>query len=168
MTFEEIYNTYYTKVFRYILKHTDTREDAEDIASRVFMSCYRNFDTYDPGKSSESTWLFVITRNALKNYYRDKKPETSIESSDFAEPASENDFNKALEYVEIRKILAAALQELDPEKRKIVILRYFGNKSHREISAITGVSEVNVRVIINRSLKKLRKNFEENNVEWEF
>ncbi len=168
MTFEDIYKTYYTKVFRYILKHTDTKEDAEDITSRVFMSCYQNFSSYDPEKSSESTWLFVISKNALKNYYRDKKSDIHIDDPDFPEPTAEEDFNKAVEYVEIRKILAKALEELEIDNRKIVVLKYFRNKSHREIAELLGLSEVNVRVKLNRSLKKIRTYFEKNNIEWEF
>ena len=71
--FDAFYKEHYNQVFWYIYKKINHTEDAQDLAGDVFCACFRNFDNYDPQKSSITTWLYVIVNNRLKNYYRDRK-----------------------------------------------------------------------------------------------
>lgn len=169
MTFEEVYNNYYNKVLGYLRKHTDSLQDAEDLANQAFMSCYEKFDSYDSTKAAVSTWLFVIVKNALKNYYRGKKYGISLDDPDNGLNLSDgSEMEKAAELTVIRKEIAKALESLDEDKRRVVILKYFSDKSTREIAEQTGFSEANVRVILNRSLHKLKDYFDKRNMDWSF
>ena len=71
--FDDFYKEYYNQVYWYIYKKINHIENAQDFAGDVFCSCYKNFNNYDPQKSSITTWLYVIVNNRLKNYYRDRK-----------------------------------------------------------------------------------------------
>ena len=71
--FDDFYKEYYNQVYWYIYKKINHIENAQDLAGDVFCSCYKNFNNYDPQKSSITTWLYVIVNNRLKNYYRDRK-----------------------------------------------------------------------------------------------
>ena len=166
MTFEELYNGYYAKVLRYLCSHTDNVQDAEDLANNAFFICYKKYDTYDCNKASRVTWLYVIVNNLLKNYYRDKKKALSLDDPDAnITPAYNDEMERAAELLESRKLLAQALDTLDEEKKQIVILKYFHDKSSKEIAQIMGHSEGNVRVILNRSLKKLNEYFKSRNID---
>ena len=169
MQFEELYNTYYNKVLRYFSSHIDSQQDAEDLASDVFIKCYDNFDSYDSGKAAIGTWVYTIANNCLKNHYRGKKNIVSLDDPDnVINIADKTDLERAAELTEMRKILADALEILDEDKRRIVVLRYFSERSTKEIAALTGHSDVNVRVILNRSLAKMREYLKKKNVKWEF
>ena len=169
MQFEEVYNKYYNKVLRYFNIHIESAQDAEDLATDVFIKCYDNFDSYDSGKAAIGTWIYAIANNCLKNYYRGRKNNASLDDPDSAIDVADNtDMGRAVELTEMRNMLAEALSILDEEKRRIVVLRYFSEKTTKEIAEITGLSDANVRVILNRSLSKMREYFNKNNVSWEF
>ena len=170
MRFELLYNEYYDKVLKYIAGHTDSVQEAEDLASEVFVKCYDNFESYDSSKASVKTWIYAITKNCLKNYYRGKKNNLSLDDSDngIAEPADKTDMESAVELTEMRKVLADALMTLDERNRRVVVLKYFSEKPSKEIARIMGLSDENVRVMLNRSLKKMRDHLGKNNIRWEF
>ncbi|MEI3471817.1 MAG: sigma-70 family RNA polymerase sigma factor [Blautia faecis] len=70
--FERIYQEYYLKILTFIHKRVPDLYEAEELTGDVFLSFYRNMDSYDEEKGSIATWLYAITANRLKNYYRDK------------------------------------------------------------------------------------------------
>lgn len=77
--FERIYQEYYLKILTFIHKRVPDLYEAEELTGDVFLSFYRNMDSYDEEKGSIATWLYAITANRLKNYYRDKKTHYSLE-----------------------------------------------------------------------------------------
>ena len=53
------------------------------------------------------------------------------------------------------------MQELTERERKILLLRFFRDKTQSEIAGMMGVSQVQISRIITKSLEKLRKSAEE-------
>ena len=64
---------------------------------------------------------------------------------------------------DMRTKLAISLKSLPSNQLKIVLLKYFSNKNSTEIARILGLTPGNVRVQLNRALKKLKKFFDDNN-----
>lgn len=111
--FRDIYEEYYLKVFRYIYKKTSHFQTAEDLTQDIFLSCLRNYDRYDPGLASLNTWIFVITDNRLKNYYRSQKNCLSRYSKDDpAELVSEDYAEQAVLLEERRSMLLDIIDSL--------------------------------------------------------
>ena len=77
--FESFYTKYYDRVYWYIFKRVNHIEESQDLTADIFCACYKYFDSYDPEKSSVGTWLYVIVNNKLKNYYRAKKSDISLD-----------------------------------------------------------------------------------------
>jgi len=174
MSFENVYNEHYTNIYRFIYKRIRNVHEAEDLTSEVFYSGFKGWDEYDPQKASVITWLYVITNNKLKNYYRDRernREETvSIDNED-GPPIDipyEDDYESAMFLTEMRKVLAKAISCLADRERRIIVLRYFDDLGSEEIARRLGLSDVNVRVIINRSLHKLKRYCDKNNINWKF
>lgn len=156
--FATAYQSNYHTVFAFVRSHISQLETAQDITSNIFLAAYRNWDKFDPGRSSVSTWLYCIASNQLKNYYRDRKDQVSLEGLE--EEGTVGllvDPGRPYELMELREVLAQALERLPERSRNIVILRYFAGKDHREISEIMGISYENTRVILTRALKELKK-----------
>ncbi len=157
--FDEFYANYYSLVYYYIYKKINQTEEAEDLAGDVFCSCYKNYSSYDSAKSSIKTWLFVIVNNRLKNYYRDKKTVISLEDQIDEKYLHTNDDYMAQSILleDYRNILADAISTLPEKNQLVLILKYFGEKKSEEIAKIVGMSTVNVRVTISRTLKKINE-----------
>lgn len=157
LSFTDFYRKYYNNVVGYLAQRVANRQDAEDIASQVFMYCYRNWDKYDEKKSSLQSWLYMVVRSRWKNYMRDRKQHEDIDDftdvisdgTDFAEQAAELD--------SIRGRIARALGSLNEQQRSVIVLRYFKEKSDREIAEELQLSAANVRVIAHRALHKMEE-----------
>ena len=145
--FEDLYKVYYPKVYGYLYRKIADCFAAEDMAQEIFAVCYQKFDTYNPQKAKLSTWLFAITDNRLKNYYRDKKDYQSL------------DVEEAILLEEQKRILAEAMEQLPLRERLIVRKKYFGNLSSKEIAAEMKITDTNARVILNRALHKIYEYF---------
>lgn len=164
--FEQVYNEYYPRVFGHIRKKLCSYHGAEDLAQEVMAVCYRNFEKYDSEKAALGTWIYVIMNNRLKNYYRDKKEMVSLDAEDsFLEIPDEKVLEEAVLLEEQKRILMEAIRRLPERERTIVEQTYFYRKTSAEVAQKLHMTAGNVRVTLNRSLKKLRLYLEEDG--WE-
>lgn len=157
--FEEIYSKYHDRIYNFIYFKIYNSQISEDLTSDVFLAAYRSLNTYDSSKSFISTWLYAIAYNRLKNYYksRGKKQTFSIEclteTGEELAPLHDN----LLEQQELRIILHEILSQLPERNRKIVMMKYYGNMTSKEIGRAMHISSGNVRVILKRSLAIMEK-----------
>ena len=151
---DEIYRSYYRKVYGYIKSKINNTQNAEDLATDVFMKVYAKIDSFDETKASLSTWIFTITRNTLTDYYRTRKvhdeiPETLPDGSSVEDSVCNEETLNAL---------AQALGTLEERERDIIILRYYSGKTLKEIAEQLGISYAYVKVLQTKAMEKL-KNF---------
>jgi len=157
MPFEEVYREFYPCVYRFALSKIGDKEAAEDLAQEVMAAAFRNYASYDPQRSSLATWIFVIARNRLKNYYRDRRVNESIDAKEgFDLPSGEKLQDEAVEFQETREFITRALAELDERERAIVEGFFFDGKSNVELAEELGMTASNVGVTKKRTLAKLR------------
>ena len=73
-----------------------------------------------------------------------------------AEPARDSNPEQRLLARERRTRIAAAIDRLDGRQRTVFMLCHYGDRTPREVSAITGLNESTVRVHLFRAARKLR------------
>ena len=66
-----------------------------------------------------------------------------------------------LEHVEIRESLKPLLDALEPREKKILLLRFFKNKTQTQIAEEIGVSQMHVSRLLSRTLEQLRSSLEQ-------
>lgn len=151
--FDELYSRTVDDVYTYVRGQCRNDAEAEDIIANVFLKAWRSIHGYRVGSGLFRRWLFAIARNELKRYWAQRKREPvplPDELSQLAAGSSGLD-------VATRELLHRALSCLTPEQRDVVVLRYYGGKSHQEIALILGKREGAVRAMLLRALRKLRK-----------
>ena len=156
ITFEDFYQSNYSRVLNYVRNKITANEDAEDLVSEVFLYCYNNFASYDPEKSSITTWLYLIVNSRIKNYYRDHNV-TYVDFESVVDTMQDQDIDLDQEvYIEqLHNALMTAIRSLPQRQQQIVMMRYFENRSSDEIASKLGLSPGNVRVLLSRALNKL-------------
>ena len=143
---EAIYNYVFFRVNR-------SKEIAEDLTQEVFLKAWQNREKFEEQKSQLKTWLFVIARNTVIDYYRKNKNILPIFDKGEVAKVSE------LEAVEDKILAEDILQriaELADEERDILILRYFEDFELKEIAVIINKNYSATKVLVFRSLKKLK------------
>ena len=155
--FEGLYQQYYFPSVKYAMKKIQNAQDAEDIVCNAFLYCYEHYAEYDPQKACFSTWLYLVLNSRIKNYYRDRKDAIVLEHVREAALDTMCSVEDALELTQKRAQIAKALERLPETQRRVVIMKYFKKYSSKQISEKTGLSEANVRVILSRGIKQMRK-----------
>lgn len=145
------------KLLRYLSSHTDSREDAEDLMQEIFTSCYKAQDRFDSSKCSEVAWLYIVAKNRLKNYYRDKKSSMSLDALEIEQKDPTDYMAQAVHLMHCREVTAEVIRMLDERSQQIILLRFFEEKSHDEIGKLLNLTTGNVRVIQSRALKQMEE-----------
>jgi RNA polymerase sigma-70 factor (ECF subfamily) len=148
-------------------------EDAEDNMQEALVKTYRYVHRIkDP--EAFRTWLYRTVRNAclMKRRRRVGEPArfTSVEQGAVGgdgEPASIDVADKGRSADQqmidavVGKRLGQALDQLPPDYRVIVVLREVEGLSTREVAAIAGISEANVKTRLHRARHMLRQSLED-------
>ena len=152
--FGELYEAYVKKIYSFVYYKTYHKETAEDIVSGVFMKALENVNGYKSGRGSFSAWLYGIARHAVIDHFRAVRPSINIEDVwDLADEENlEIDLDAREKLREVKKYLA----KFKPAHREIIMMRLWGERSHREIAEAVGLSEANCKMIFSRQMGKLR------------
>lgn len=151
---EQLFKEYKNKVFGYIFNRIHNYADAEDLTSDVFAKVVSHIDSFNPEKSSASTWIYVITKNTLIEYFRKQRMTEDIEELQI--PVDDEPVDK-LVMEERQEILAKALSELPEKMRDIIVARYYHGFRFSKIGEMMDLSETNARVTHMRALAKLKE-----------
>ena len=160
LNLDAMYGEYFPKIYNYVFCRILHRQNAEDIVSAVFLKVVENFDTYNQDKASFATWIYRIARNTLIDFYRTHKDAISLDGDDenIYVPVDFDEESKLIEN-EDRKALYTALSKMDARTREIIALKYYGEMSIRDISAMLNINESTASTIHTRGIKKLRQLF---------
>ncbi|MGQ8336754.1 RNA polymerase sigma factor SigZ [Sunxiuqinia sp. A32] len=148
----KIWKEYHNQLLAFINTRVHDNAIAEDILQDVFVKTLHKIDELKDEQKLKS-WLFSITRNAITDYFRKKKKESSIvgyEDSD-DEFEQENAMKKAEGWIGIY------IDELPDNYRKPIELYELQNKSIQEIADELGITYTNARARIQRGRKALKK-----------
>lgn len=158
--FQELVAKYHHRVFLVILGILNHREDALEVAQETFLRVYKKIKGFRGG-SSFYTWIYRIAVNLSIDFQRHQKrsPLEFRESLDDVMERQEESghdpfFN--LQKKEIGKHLLAAINELTPDHRAIIVMRAVEGLSYKDISRILGCSEGTVMSRLHYARKKLQ------------
>jgi RNA polymerase sigma-70 factor (ECF subfamily) len=154
--FADFYATHYDRVVRYISNKLGNYHDAQDMAGDIFLYCYNNYDSYDPVKSAPTTWLYLIVNSRIKNHYRDAKTCVDLETVAGVLPEDGVDLDLCVYLEQLRNRMANEIARLPERQQKIVRMRYFEQRSGKEIAEVMNMTQVNVRVTLSRALNTLQ------------
>lgn len=152
---EQVYNDYYPKVLQYIENRMNGHMDAEDLAQTVFMKVFSKWDTFDPEKSSISTWIFNITRNTLIDHHRSMGLRQHEELSEFLADDSA-DMTEQLILEEEQERLADALKTLTTEERDLILLHYYKEYTLLQIADMMRKPYGQIKRLHVKALNKLK------------
>ena len=151
---ELIYTQYCDKVSRFVRSKIHYPNDVEDIVQTVFLKVYSNLDKYDEIKASFSTWIYIITRNTVYDYLKDKRDHPVIELIENTVYSAEEPDDSLLNQEALEE-LACALQKLPQNQRDIIILIYYKNLDRRKVAEMFGMTYGQLRYLHDKAIKRL-------------
>ncbi|MFP8875494.1 MAG: sigma-70 family RNA polymerase sigma factor, partial [Myxococcota bacterium] len=141
--FDEMYEDFFPRVYRFALKRLGDPGEAEDVTQETFLCVFRSLGNYQGG-APLLIWVFGIARNTVNRRFRRARP--NFESTE-AEGASELVGAEVSpdRAVEARRLLKACEDvvehEFSPTQRRIFHLKHLRRQPIREIARALGKSE---------------------------
>jgi RNA polymerase sigma factor (sigma-70 family) len=161
--FAVLVEKYQNYVFTLVLRFTENREDAEEIAQDVFVKAYRSLADFR-GDSKFSTWLFTITRTTCLSFLRKKNLDTlslDNERMGLQVENKESGFNANLvEQKSRHAMLNRAISMLSPDDSQVLNLFYKGEQTLDEIGKIMRLDANTVKVKLHRARQRLKDKME--------
>lgn len=151
-----LYEQYYDKIARYIFIRIGNQQEAEDMASEVFLKALRSLDFYRERGLPMQAWLFKIAHNLVVDYIRkvSKRKLVPLDKVEIADTANPEEIVEW--HLQVEK-LSEALKHLSPAQREVIGLRFFAGLTSIEAGKILGKSPGAVREMQSLALKSLRK-----------
>jgi RNA polymerase sigma-70 factor (ECF subfamily) len=126
--------------------------DAEDVLQETFIGAFRGLGGFE-ARASVKTWLTRILLTQAAKWRREGKRHP-------VQPIGENQPAGASgpgETVDRRIDIHAALQQLTPEHREILVLREFEHLAYEQIAQVLGVPRGTVESRLHRARLELRE-----------
>lgn len=154
-SFAALVNRYASMVYTVAHRMTGDAAAADDLAQETFLAAYGALGSFQFG-SKFSSWLYSIVLNKCRDYLRTRKPSVSVDdlAEVIADCAATPEQRAASR--EAGDVVQAALGELPPEYREVLILKHIEGLSYEEIAALLGVSEGALKVRACRGRELLR------------
>jgi RNA polymerase sigma-70 factor (ECF subfamily) len=155
--FADKYQQFFPRVFAYVYGRVHNVHLAEDLVSEVFeraflkMGSLRNDEAF-------ATWLFTIARNLVTSHARRRGRESSVDPDILKSVVATNVSveNEVLVREEVAAVVEC-LKTFPQREQDIVSLKFDAELTNGQISRVMGLTEANVRVILFRTLRKLRE-----------
>ncbi len=152
-------------------------ESAKDIVQETFLSAFKSINNFKR-ESNPKTWLFAILNNKIADYYRiryRKGKDVEYDSlSNFFDANGEwikdkrpKDWNmdfdhNLLDDFEFIEILNYCIKNLPDKFNTVIQMKYYGEKSSKEICQEIGISTTNFWQMMHRAKLRLRDCLENN------
>jgi RNA polymerase sigma-70 factor, ECF subfamily len=154
---EELYLTYFDRIYSYLHMTVGSRHDAEDLTTQTFVKMLESIGRFRWQSVPFSAWLFRIAHNLAIDHFRARRrwqPEEEIpEPDDAEENSAEEEALASIGNTSLLELVAG----LSPDQREVLTLKFVFRFSNGEAAAILDKTEGAVKSLQHRALASLHK-----------
>jgi RNA polymerase sigma-70 factor (ECF subfamily) len=162
----QLINLFWVDVFSFVMKKVQDEHVADELTVSVFSKVLAKLDLYDPNFQFK-TWILTIAQNSVIDYWRKKSRENEDSTDNFDD--FKNHFalspEELLISAEDQKKIVTIIESLDSKYQDIIRLRFFEEKSIKEIAEELNITVANTKVRIMRAKKVLSELLKTNEFE---
>ena len=155
LQFSTLYDRYSRKVYNKCYGFARNEDEAKDLTQDVFVKLFTKLHTFK-GKSKFSTWLYSFTYNFCVNYVnRDKARKmddvsNSLDDHDYYLSEMVDIPDEYLLELKVKK-LKVALENIDPEDKAILLLKYQDDVSVKDLQTVLKIGKSAVKMRLKRA-----------------
>lgn len=139
---------------------TQDCQQAEDVVQAAFLRAYQRIEQFDPERPF-APWFYRSVVNAAVQTARRSQRQVSLDGGEeitladlLPDPSPAPD--ETIEAVEMQQAVRQALQQLSPEQRAAVVMRYYLDLSEAEMAAEMQVPPGTIKWRLHNARKQLR------------
>lgn len=168
--FAALHAKHYKRIYHLAYLKTNHAQDAEDVASETFvraLAALPRFRLRD-GTQSLYPWLHRIALNLIADGARQRPPSgvVSLDAPTIAgvralldTQQADPDFSPPVvaERHEVQQLVRSAIASLPTDQGDVLVYRFLGDLTAREIAPLLGRSEAAVKSLLHRAVVSLRR-----------
>jgi len=155
-SFKKIFEYFSPRLKSFLMKSGAEESIAEEIIQETMTIIWTKADYYDPKVASPSTWIYTIARNKKIDILRKSRKAILEDIETAVLPAVEPKTEENIEHDQKFDLIAQQLDSLPKDQLDLLKMNFFEEKSHGEISELTGIPLGTVKSRIRLALEKIR------------
>lgn len=157
--FAQLYHQYYNQLSGFLQKFSLSEATAKDILQEAFLRVWLNRDKL-PGIDNFSAWLYkVVSTENLTHFRKELRAKTKIsnyvQAMELQEPPLQ--YSTSAEFREIKTLIAAAIESMPEQRKKIYRLSRDKGYKPAEIASLLQISQPTVYNTLTSALKQIRE-----------
>ena len=141
---------YAARVHAYLLRHSNSREDADDLLQETWVRVARSAKSFDTARRFRS-WIYGIATNLARDLFRRRMTrERALRTLAMNPPAASGADSAD------RGELRGRIAELPENMRAVLLLRYYEGMSEAEMAEVLNVPRGTVKSRLHAALRRLR------------
>lgn len=133
---------------------TGNRQDAEDIVQECYIKLWNKRNDLGHVVNIEAYAVTLVKRMCYDSFNA-RRNDSGTEISDSQTPITENVTEQRDELNHLQRFI----EQLPEQQKTVIKMREFDNCSFEEIEEHTGLSSINIRVLLSRARKRIREQF---------
>ena len=157
--FKQRFMPHYRLLYRVAYHLMGNAQDAEDLLQDLYLKLWQKRDDL-PDKAMRDAYLVTMMRNLFIDQRRLKRLDASAELKNGDDPPDERSLDHQIDAKDEVRQLEGLIRELSERDAKIIQMHVVDDRSYEEIEHDTGLSQGNIRIIVMRTKKKLKEQFD--------
>jgi RNA polymerase sigma-70 factor, ECF subfamily len=153
--FAELYENNFERVYAYVARRVGNREEPQDVTADVFHQALAGLPRFEWRGLPFVAWLLGIAANLLSDRWQRVVKRQEVVTDDLEQVGIKDD-------IEQRAMLYQLVETLPDDQWRVIIRRFVGQKSLREIATELGRSEGAIKQLQLRALQNLRERIRSN------
>lgn len=156
--FENVYKTYYIRMYHYAYGFINDMDASKDVVSDVFSKLWKDFSDIDLDKVS--SYLYVCVRNESMNYLRKQKGMAKY--VEYCKSAFSEEDENYWQNMDDRLTEIGTIIDTMPSKTKFVLEQcYMNGHTYKEVAEMMDITTNGAKKHITKAFSLLRSHFKD-------
>ena len=163
--FRQRFMPHHQLLYRVAYHLTSNAQDAEDLLQDLYLKLWQKRDEL-PEEATRDAYLATMMRNLFIDQRRLKRLDASTELKNEEGPPDDRSLDRQIDARDEVRQIEGLISELSERDAKIIQMHLIEDRTYEEIEHDTGLSQGNIRIIVMRTKKKLKQQFQNITKTW--
>lgn len=159
-SFKQQFLPYHQKLYRVAFRLMGNAQDAEDMVQEAYLKLWKKRDEL-PQVSSIEAYCVTLIKNLCYDELRSAHIDEDSRLPEELNLSTDNNVAHEVEQRDEINQVKKLIGQLPQQQKQVILLRDVNDCSFEEIEQATGLSAINIRVLLSRARKKIREQFNE-------
>lgn len=157
--FKEQFLPYQRRLYRVAFLLMGNAEDAEDMVQEAYLKLWKKRNELPSDIDSMEAYCVTLTKNLCYDALREAHIDKDERSPEELKISNESTVSHEIEVRDEANQVMRLIEGLPEQQRQIILMRDVNDRPYEEIEEETGLSAINIRVLLSRARKRIREQF---------